>query len=139
MRDKFFLDTNILVYTFDKSNSAKKEIARELLKQAHSKNGCISFQVIQEFLNVATKKFEVPIKSNDAQNFLSKILYPICEIFPSENLYLSTLEIKERWKFSFYDSLIIASALEAKCKILYTEDLHHNQKIYEMNVVNPFL
>lgn len=136
MKGKFFLDTNIFVYTFH--DSPKKEIALELIKKAHLKNGCISYQVIQEFLNVALKKFEKPPKYNDLQMYLSKILFPICEVFPSERLFAEALDISDRWKFSFYDSLIIASALESQSDILYSEDLQNGQKIRDLLIVNPF-
>ena len=62
MKDKFFLDTNIIVYSFDSGDSAKRKVSGELIKRAHQGKGCISFQVIQEFLNVATRKFEKPMK-----------------------------------------------------------------------------
>jgi predicted nucleic acid-binding protein len=137
--DKFFLDTNILVYAFDSTSPYKREVAKDFIKNAHKGNGCISFQVIQEFLNVATRKFEVPLKTTDAQNYLTKVLYPVCEVFPSERLYFNTLEIMERWKFSFYDSMIIASAMESECTILYSEDMQHNLKIFNLKIVNPFI
>jgi predicted nucleic acid-binding protein len=95
--------------------------------------------VIQEFLNVATRKFENPFKYNDLQLYLKKILFPICEVFPSEKLYSDAIEIMERWKYPFYDSLIIASALESQSKILYSEDLQNGQKIRNLTVVNPFI
>lgn len=139
MKDKFFLDTNILVYSFDSTSPTKREIAKELIKYAHKENGCISFQVIQEFLNVATLKFEVPLKTTDAQNYLTKVLYPVCEVFPSESLYFRALEIMDRWKFSFYDSMIIASAMESECTILYSEDMQHNLEIFNLKIVNPFI
>ncbi len=138
MKDKYFLDTNILIYAFDNSSSKKRIVSDDLIKKAHFGNGCISFQVIQEFLNVATRKFQSPLNVEDAQKYLTKILFPVCEVFPSEKLYSSALEIMERWQFSFYDSLIIASALDANCAILYSEDLQHNQKIYDLTVINPY-
>lgn len=137
MEGKFFLDTNVFVYSFD--HSKKREIALELIKRAHTRNGCISYQVIQEFINVALKKFERPVRHPDLQQYLQKILFPVCEVFPSEKLYTEALDISERWKYSFFDSLIIASALEAQCNILYSEDLQHNQKIRNMIIVNPFI
>jgi len=66
-------------------------------------------------------------------------LFPICEVFPSEKLYHNSLDIHEKFKYSFYDSLIIAAAIEANCKILYSEDLQHNQKIYDLMIINPFM
>ena len=138
MKDKFFIDTNIIVYAFS-LESERKSISKQLIKQAHKKSGCLSFQVIQEFLNTATKKFKIPLKKEDIQKYLSEILFPICEVFPSEELYKSALDIRERFKFSFYDSLIIAAAIESNCKILYSEDLQHNQKIYDLTILNPYL
>ncbi len=138
MKGKFFLDTNILVYAFDSPGSQKRKISDKLIKDAHLGKGCISFQVIQEFLNVATRKFISPLKTDDAQKYLAKILFPVCEVFPSEELYFIALEISERWKYSFYDSLIIAAALESNCSLLYSEDLQNNQKIYGLTIVNPY-
>ncbi len=139
MKDKFFLDTNIIVYAFEPSLEDKKKVSDKLIKNALSGRGCVSFQVIQEFLNVVTKKFRIPLKIEDIQLHLEKIIYPICEIFPTKELYVSALDINQRWQFSFYDSLIIAAAHEANCSILYSEDLQHNQKINDLTVTNPFL
>ncbi len=75
----------------------------------------------------------------EAKEYLSKVMFSLCHIFPSEKLYFNALDFKERWQFSFYDSLIIAAALEANCTILYSEDLQHNQKINDLTVTNPFL
>ena len=57
---------------------------------------------------------------------------------PSAGLYTQALELKARWKFSFYDSLIVAAALEAGCKRLYSEDLQHGQRIQGLRIENPF-
>lgn len=138
MKGKFFIDTNIVVYAFS-LDLEKKMIAKQLIKDAHKKGGCLSFQVIQEFLNTSTKKFKIPLKKEDTQKYLSEILFPICEVFPSEKLYYNSLDIHEQFKYSFYDSLIISAALESNCKILYSEDMQHNQKIYDLIIVNPFL
>lgn len=138
MKGKFFIDTNIVVYAFS-LDLEQKMIAKQLIKDAHKKGGCLSFQVIQEFLNTSTKKFKIPLKKEDTQKYLSEILFPICEVFPSEKLYYNSLDIHEQFKYSFYDSLIISAALESNCKFLYSEDMQHNQKIYDLIIVNPFL
>ncbi len=139
MKDKFFLDTNILVYSFDLIQTKKRIVSGKLIKRALSGEGCISFQIIQEFLNVSTRKFEKKMNSDEANKYLSKILFPICTIFPSEDLYSFALEIQEKWKFSFYDSLVISAALKGNCSILYSEDLQHNQEIHDLKIINPFL
>ena len=139
MKDKYFLDTNILVYSFDESQPAKQKISRQLIKRGLEEGiGCISYQVIQEFLNVATRKFTVPIAYKDSRIYLSTVLEPICEVYASIDLYHHALELVERWKYAFYDALIIAAALQNNCAILYSEDLQDGQIIQELEIVNPF-
>ena len=139
MKDKFFLDTNILVYSFDGSQPEKQKISRKLIKNGLEESlGCISYQVIQEFLNVATRKFAVPLSFKDSKIFLSTVLEPLCEVYASIDLYHRALEITERWKYAFYDALIIAASLQHKCNILYSEDLQDGQIIQELKITNPF-
>lgn len=140
MNDKYFLDTNILIYSFDRHTSRKTRRSQELLKDAlETHQGIISTQVIQEFLNVATTKFSKPITSSDAHQFLATVLLPLCAVYPSAELYQLSLELQSETQYSFYDSLIIAAALQANCLILYSEDLHHSHNIRGMIVRNPFL
>jgi len=140
MNDKFFMDSNILIYTFDSQTPHKQEKARELVATALStQNGIISFQVVQEFLNVATRKFETPLTSQEAEKYINQVLTPLCEVFANMELYIKAVQIMKRWQYSFYDSLIIAAALQAKCKILYSEDLQHGQVIEStLTIQNPF-
>ena len=72
--------------------------------------GLISFQVVQEFLNVATHRFPEPMSSLEATLYLDRVLMPLCRVFPSPELYRSTLALAERWRYSFFDSLILAAA-----------------------------
>jgi predicted nucleic acid-binding protein len=140
MSAKYFLDTNILVYSFSKKDTVKRKKAINLLDNALKQNqGCISFQVIQEFLNVALKKFAVPLSYKDCQEFLLSALEPLCEIHSSVQLYYKTLDISDKWRFSLYDSMIIAAALQAGCGVLYSEDLQHGQKIQDLKIINPFI
>ena len=74
MRDKYFIDTNIFVYAFDKTDTGKQQTADALIKKAISEHsGCISFQVIQEFMNVSTRKFEIPLSTADCQKYLNGV------------------------------------------------------------------
>ena len=140
MRDKYFLDTNIIIYSFDRSVEDKRKKAQELINTALSDNlGIISYQVIQEFINVATKKFLTPLSLNDCRLYLNRVLSPLCEIFPSINLYLAGIELMENTGFSFYDSIIIASALQGGCKTLYSEDMQHECGVLGLMIINPFL
>jgi len=135
------MDSNILIYTFDSHAPRKQKKARELVATAlKTQKGIISFQVIQEFLNVATRKFETPLTETEAEKYINQVLTPLCEIFSNMELYIKAVKIMERWQYSFYDSLIIAAALQAECKILYTEDLQHGQLIEStLTIKNPFL
>ena len=139
MNDKFFLDTNVIVYSFDNDDPRKQRIARDLIRTAlMHQQGCISYQVIQEFLNVATRKFSSPLSTRDCQVYLLDVLAPLCEIFPSFEFYSQALQIADRWQYSVYDALIIAAALHAGCKTLYSEDMQDGQKVNGLLIVNPF-
>jgi len=140
MNDKFFLDTNIFVYSFDDNEIEKKVRALSLIGEAlQSGKGIISWQVVQEFLNVSTKKFIYPLKAVDAKSYLQKVLFPLWAVFPNLTIYQNTIEIQEKTGYSFLDSMIVASALSQDCSILYSEDLHNGMKIDDLQVVNPFV
>ena len=139
MKDKYFLDTNVIVYSFDSNAPAKKEIARDLIQNALKEQvGCISSQVIQEFLNVSIKKFDPPLAHQDCLKYLNNVLAPLCEIYTSADLFRKTIDTSERWKYSFYDSMIITAAIQSNCSVLYSEDLQHKQLIQELTIINPF-
>lgn len=139
MSAEFFLDTNILVYTFDAARPAKQAKARELVENAlEHQTGVISYQVVQEMLNVATRKFARPLGPQKAQRYLTEVLEPLCAVFASIDLYGKALALQERWRYSLYDCLIIASALQAGCRTLYSEDLQHGQSIETLTIIDPF-
>ena len=138
MNAKYFLDTNIMVYSFEKS--AKAKTAQSLIHEGLANNtAAISYQVVQEFINVASRKFKTPLKETDLTLYLDRVLIPLWSVYSSPELIKSALEIKGRWQYGFYDALIIASALSSNCPILYSEDLHHGQKIYGTEIINPFI
>jgi predicted nucleic acid-binding protein len=139
MSDKFFLDTKVLVYSFDRIDPRKRAIAQDLISAGlESGAGIISYQVVEEFLDVATRKFVIPLTAADAQRYLSVVLEPLCEVYSSPELFHQALEIADAWRLSFHDSLIVAAALQADCRILYSEDLQDGLKIRGLSVRNPF-
>jgi len=139
MKDKYFLDTNIFVYSFDSSDKIKSVRAKSLIADLlKNDSGIISNQVVQEFINVATKKFKMPMTVEDCKLYVEKIMLPMWEISANPTLILEALEIKQRWKYSFYDSLIIAAAIMTNCSILYSEDLQAGQRIDGVEILNPF-
>ncbi len=139
MNDKFFLDTNILVYALMKSDLSKRAIAIQLITHAlDSGYGSISFQVVQEFFSVAFRRFDPPLTPIEADQFLATPIKPLLTVHSSYALYSRALKLTHQHSISWYDSLIVAAALEANCRILYTEDLQHGQKFDNLLVQNPF-
>ena len=137
---KFFLDTNILVYTFNRTDSSKRRKAGGLLARAlETHRGIISHQVVQEFLNVATRKFSDPMTVPEAQLYLARILIPLREVFPDSALYSQALSIAGESGMAFYDALIISSAIAGGCDTVWTEDLQHGRRIGTVTIRNPFV
>ncbi|MBK7541436.1 MAG: PIN domain-containing protein [Candidatus Competibacteraceae bacterium] len=134
-----FLDSNILLYTLDGSNPTKQGVASRLVKQAHlQRTGVISFQVVQETLQVISRKFQVAVRPEDRQTFLRNVLVPLWRVMPSTALYGRALELQARYQYSFYDSLILAAALESGCTRVLSEDLQDGQRIEGLTIENPF-
>lgn len=139
MSAEVFLDTNVLVYCFDPAEPAKQERARQLVARALSDGqAVISTQVVQEFLNLATRKFAQAFTSSDLRTYLDEVLMPLCAVFPDSELYRIALEIREETGWGVYDALIVAGAMRAGCTRLYSEDLQHGRKIRGLTIENPF-
>ena len=135
-----FLDTNIFIYQLDGADPRKQVIANGLVRDAlRTQEACISYQVAQECLNVITTKARVALNSSQAQAYLDAVLAPLVQVGSSTELFRRALDLRERWRFSFYDSLIVAAALTAGCSRLLSEDLQHGQKLEQLTIVNPFL
>ena len=140
MNDRFFLDTNIFVYSFDRRALAKLLPAQQLIRDGIAKRrGVVSFQVVQEFFNVALRRFEKPMTVAEAEQFLATVFRPLLSVHSSQALYGQALRLAEQRRLSWYDSLIVAAAIEAQCTVLYSEDLQHEQRIGDLKIVNPFL
>ncbi len=132
MRDKVFIDTNVLLYLYDLNNE-KKRRAKDILKS----NQCISTQVLNEFSNISIKKLK--LNHDDLSKNLKKIIEKTTVFVFNEDTILDAIDIREKYKFQYYDSLIIATALENKCTILYSEDMQHGQIIErQLKIINPF-
>jgi predicted nucleic acid-binding protein len=136
---RFFLDTNIFVYTFDQASPAKRTTARELVEVALTTGlGVVSHQVIQEFLNVATTRFATPLQVNDSRSYLQQVLAPMWRISPTAALYEQALDVQSTSGYGFYDSLIVAAALATGCHTLYSEDLQHARRFDSLTIIDPF-
>jgi len=135
MKDEIFIDSNILIYAVSQ-NPSKCQTSRELLLE-HVDRITVSSQVINELINVCIKKSILNVsdtfkKSNEFMEIFKFVVITKTDIRLAMN-------IKKRYKFSYWDSLIIASALENNCSILYSEDMQHSQVIEDnLKIINPF-
>lgn len=131
MKDRIFVDTNILVYAL-LDDSHKQQTALNLLQ-----SGCvISTQVLNEFTNVARKKAKLEWQEIID---LSNAIQSLTEIIPLDlAIHNRALTIAASYGYSFYDSLIVAAALEAGCNLLISEDMQDAQKIQQLTINNPF-
>jgi len=139
MSAKYFIDTNIFVYSFDNRQPSKKVRSSALIQEALKTGmGVISTQVIQEFLNVATQKFAIPMRIEDAKGYTRLVLNPLCQVYPDLALYESCLELQAETRYSFYDALILAAAVRGGCDLLYSEDLQDGQQVRGVKIINLY-
>lgn len=134
MKGKNFVDTNVLIY-YVSNDILKKDITKDLL--INSDEIVISSQVITEFIAVTNKKniLQYPNSVNYAIEFMDIFEFAVIR---KETVKLS-FDVMNRYRYSTWDSLIIASALENNCSILYTEDMKDGQVIEgNLKIVNPF-
>ncbi len=127
-----FIDTSVLLYLLS-ANTTKADRVEELLSQP----GMISVQVLNEFASVATRKLSLTFRET------REILGTVRKVCRVEELNAEThdrgLDVAERYRLSVYDAMIVAAALQAGCRTLYSEDLQHRQVINrQLTVMNPF-
>lgn len=133
MTARSFADTNIVVYTLDVDRK-KQQKAISLMRATP----VISVQVVNEFVSVALGKMKLPRPTTTR---LVNILIKRCEVLDlTIEMVRHAISLGERYQLSHWDALIVASALQADCDILYSEDLHNGQ-IFEdrLKVINPFM
>ncbi len=136
---EFFIDTNIFIYQLDTTDRHKHQVAEKIIRDALTTgNACISSQVVQECLNVILRKAEVALSPEEARSYLDAVLAPLMRVTASEALYHHALDVQARWRFSFYDALIVAGAMAAGCRTLLSEDLQHGQALDSLTVIDPF-
>jgi len=138
MSDRVFLDTNVLVYSFD-DDPRKEQISDSIIALALvAPVALISFQVLQEFCHLALRKFKGKFSPQELRKFCLSTLYPLCKIYPSFELLDQALIIHEKYKIGYFDSLIVSAATQGNCKYLLTEDLNDGQTIEGVTILNPF-
>lgn len=140
MSDRFFLDTNVFVYSFDHMARKKAARAKQLIREAlATQKGVTSYQVAQEFFNVALKRFARPMRSAEAEQYLGTVFRPLVAVQSSIVLYGEAMRLYGKGGLSWFDSLVVAAAQQSRCDVLYTEDLQHGQKFGSLLVLNPFV
>jgi predicted nucleic acid-binding protein len=135
MSGKAFFDTNILIYLYSGDEPEKRDRSRVLVAET---SGVISLQVINELANVLHRKFHIEYI------FIAPVVGEMKDSFLIMDVTIETvrsaLALGVKYKYSYFDSLIIASAMEAGCSVIYSEDMQHGQVIEgELTIQNPFI
>jgi len=134
MKDKTFVDTNVFIYVYSKTEPEKKNIALEILK---NQNIIINTQVINEFIWVMNRKFSVQMEK--LKDLGIKLLQRFKIALIDQRTIKQALDVAIGYKYSYWDSLIIASALQNGCSSLYSEDMQNGQVIEnKLKIINPF-
>lgn len=132
-----FVDTNVFIYALDHGDPRKQAAARVWRAEMwRSRRGRISFQVLREFYVKVVRKW--PQAEQDARSEVRDLLawQPVAV---DAALLESAWKLQDRYRFSFWDSLIVAAAKSTSCRYLLTEDLQAGQELDGLWVVNPFL
>lgn len=135
--DRVFIDTNILVYAKIDSQDVEKHQKAKVFLIGLSQSVYLSTQVVNEFYTVLVRN---KIADKVIQDCIAAILHDVkLETIRLTTIYLAW-EIRAKYQYQYFDCLIIASALEANCNILYSEDLQHSQTINgKLKIINPFV
>jgi predicted nucleic acid-binding protein len=133
-----FLDTNILVYAYDKSEKLKHKKAKDILINCwDTRTGSLSTQVLQEFYVTVTRKLPAKLSIHEAREIIQELLsWQVYQITPDDIVAAS--EIEEKHGYSLWDSLVITAAQVTGAEILYSEDMQDGQQIDGLKIINPF-
>ena len=133
-----FVDTNILVYAYDRTAGRKNELARELMERLwDSGDGVLSTQVLQEFHVTVTRRIPQPISPGRAREIIADLGTWTVALLETPDV-LKASELGERYRLNFWDALILAAARKEDARIVWSEDLSHGQKYEGIVVRNPF-
>ncbi|MEA2166518.1 MAG: hypothetical protein QOK37_4645 [Thermoanaerobaculia bacterium] len=138
MSDKFFVDTNILMYAHDAAAGEKHERARTLVEELwQNRSGVLSTQILQELVVNLRRKAGQPLAAKATRDIVTD--YLSWEVITNGgDSILEALELEERYQISFWDALVIQAARVSGAKVLYSEDLSDGQMYGSVRVVNPF-
>ena len=137
MIGRFFVDTNVLVYADDATAGAKREAARNVVREAvRTRRGVLSIQVLQEYFSTAVKKLAIPPEhARSRVEFLGRLDVVTLHV---DDL-LSAIDLHRLHSLSIWDALIVRAALISGCHVLYTEDMQHGRRFEGVEIVSPFV
>ena len=137
-RNLAFVDTNVLVYAFEKSSSPKKRVAQRLLNELMEEDRLrVSTQVLQELFVTLTRKVSQPCSNDEALAVLEDLTaWPLMTI--DYAAIRAAVRLASQATLSFWDALVVVAAARTGAAVLYTEDLIHGQEILGVRVSNPF-
>jgi predicted nucleic acid-binding protein len=135
-----FVDTNVLVYAHNRRDDRRHPIARDLLTRlTEDGTGAVSIQVLQEWVNVVTRRVPVPLTLDEAVRVIRDFDTAGWRIIsPQVGDVIEALTMMPRWQLSRWDALIVTAAQVAGATVLWTEDLNHGQKFGPVTIQNPF-
>lgn len=133
----FFLDSNILIYAFDTQEPKKRARSQALIEGLPAEAIVLSAQVVNEFYFTVTRKLRRPLPAADAEAAVRGLSG--FRIIPLDyRLSLAGMEIVRRHQLSIWDALIVQSAIEGKCRTLFSEDFQSGRKYGDLTITNPF-
>jgi predicted nucleic acid-binding protein len=136
--ERVFVDTNIIVYAYDRDAGRKHEIARDLLIGLwNAEGGVLSTQILQEFYVTVTKKISSPLAPESAREVIEDYLTWSVVTNDGEAV-LEAIDLQISEKISFWDALVVAAAKKGLADILISEDLSDGRKFGDVVVRNPF-
>jgi len=137
--DKVFLDTNIIIYAYDLSHKEKHGKALEIIEALWTSGlGVVSTQVLQEFFYSVTKMIPRPLDVKAVLEIIKDFLKWEVVVNNGDSI-IEAIEIYQKYKYSFWDSLIITSAIRGGANLLISEDFSHGQIIKGIKITNPFM
>lgn len=137
--NRAFLDTNILVYAFDSSADNKHKVAKQIMIDLwNSGRGMLSTQVLQEFYVTVTQKIPKPLDRNLAVQAIKDLLH--WDVVVNDgNALIDAVDIQSRYKYSFWDAMIIQAAIRGGADLILSENLDSGSKIQGVILKNPFV
>lgn len=133
----FFLDSNILIYAFDTAEPRKRALSRELIESLPAESIVLSAQVVNEFYYTVTRKLRRPVPAADAEEAVRGLsgfrIQPL-----DYRLSMAGMELVRKHQLSIWDALIVGSAIEGRCRTLFSEDFQDGRTYGTVRVASPF-